>query len=37
VEDGEDLAVAYEQAKAKGLPVVPGEVVDEFDTAYPLA
>lgn len=37
VEDGEDLAVAYERAKAKGLPVVPGEVVDEFDTAYPLA
>jgi 2-polyprenyl-3-methyl-5-hydroxy-6-metoxy-1,4-benzoquinol methylase len=37
VEDGEDLAVAYKRAKAKGLPVVPGEVVDEFDTAYPLA
>jgi SAM-dependent methyltransferase len=37
VEDGEDLAVAYERAKAKGLPVLPGEVVDEFDTAYPLA
>jgi hypothetical protein len=37
LEDGEDLAVAYERAKVKGLPVVPGEVVDEFDTAYPLA
>ncbi len=37
IEDGEDLAVAYERAKAKGLPVVFGEVVDEFDTAYPLA
>lgn len=37
VEDGEDLVIAYERAKAKGLPVVPGEVVDEFDTAYPLA
>jgi 2-polyprenyl-3-methyl-5-hydroxy-6-metoxy-1,4-benzoquinol methylase len=37
VEDGEDLAVAYERAKAMGLPVVPGEVVDEFDAAYPLA
>lgn len=37
VEDGEDLAVAYARAKAKGLPVVPGEVVDEFDTSYPLA
>lgn len=37
VEDGEDLAVAYERAKAKGLPVVPGEVVDEFDAAYSLA
>ena len=37
VEDGEDLAVAYKRAKAKGLPVVPGEVVDELDTAYPLA
>ncbi len=37
VEDGEDLTLAYERAKARGLPVVPGEVVDEFDTAYPLA
>ena len=36
IEDGEDLAAAYARAKAKGLPVVPGEVVDEFDTAYPL-
>jgi 2-polyprenyl-3-methyl-5-hydroxy-6-metoxy-1,4-benzoquinol methylase len=36
VEDGEDLAAAYKRAKAKGLPVVFGEVVDEFDTAYPL-
>jgi 2-polyprenyl-3-methyl-5-hydroxy-6-metoxy-1,4-benzoquinol methylase len=37
LEDGEDLAVAYERARARGLPVVPGEVVDEFDRAYPLA
>lgn len=37
MEDGEDLAVAYERAKAKGLPVVPGEVIDEFNAAYPLA
>ena len=37
VEDGEDITVAYERAKANGLPVVLGEVVDEFDTAYLLA
>ncbi len=37
LEDGEDLAEAYERARLKGLPVVPGEVVDEIDTAYPLA
>jgi SAM-dependent methyltransferase len=35
VEDGEDLEEAYAKAKAQGLPVVPGEVVDEMDTAYP--
>lgn len=37
LEDGEDLNVACERAKAKGLPVVFGEVVDEFDSAYPQA
>jgi SAM-dependent methyltransferase len=37
VEDGVNLAVAYGRAKAKGLPVVPGEVVDDFDAAYTLA
>lgn len=37
VEDGEDLEAAYAKARAKGFPVVPGEVVDEIDTAYPLA
>lgn len=37
VEDGEDLEEAYRLAKAAGLPVVPGEVVDDFETAYPLA
>ena len=37
VEDGEDLEEAYAKACAQGLPVVPGEVVDEFDTAYPQA
>jgi len=36
VEDGEDLEDAYAKARAKGLPVVPGEVVAEMDTAYPL-
>jgi 2-polyprenyl-3-methyl-5-hydroxy-6-metoxy-1,4-benzoquinol methylase len=36
-EDGEDLEEAYQKAIAAGLPVVPGEVVDEFETAYPLA
>jgi len=35
VEDGEDLAEAYAKARAQGLPVVPGEVVDEMDSAYP--
>jgi 2-polyprenyl-3-methyl-5-hydroxy-6-metoxy-1,4-benzoquinol methylase len=34
VEDGEDLAEAYAKARAQGLPVVPGEVVDEMDSAY---
>jgi 2-polyprenyl-3-methyl-5-hydroxy-6-metoxy-1,4-benzoquinol methylase len=34
VEDGEDLAEAYTKAKAQGLPVVPGEVVDEFDSSF---
>lgn len=37
VEDGEELDEAYEKARAKGLPVVPGEVVDEMDSAYPQA
>jgi len=37
IEDGEDLEEAYSKAKAQGLPVVPGEVVDEMETAYPLA
>lgn len=37
VEDGEDLDEAYEKAKVQGLPVVPGEVVDEFESAYPQA
>jgi 2-polyprenyl-3-methyl-5-hydroxy-6-metoxy-1,4-benzoquinol methylase len=37
VEDGEDLEEAYQRAKAAGLPVVPGEVVDAFESAYPLA
>jgi SAM-dependent methyltransferase len=37
VEDGEDLAEAYAKARAQGLPVVPGEVVDEMDSAYPQA
>jgi 2-polyprenyl-3-methyl-5-hydroxy-6-metoxy-1,4-benzoquinol methylase len=37
VEDGEDLEEAYAKARARGLPVVFGEVVDEFDTAYPQA
>ena len=36
VEDGEDLDEAYAKAREQGLPVVPGEVVDEFDSAYPL-
>jgi 2-polyprenyl-3-methyl-5-hydroxy-6-metoxy-1,4-benzoquinol methylase len=34
VEDGEDLEEAYTKAKAHGLPVVPGEVVDEFEEAF---
>jgi len=37
VEDGEDLAEAYAKARAQGLPVAPGEVVDEIDSAYPQA
>jgi SAM-dependent methyltransferase len=37
VEDGEDLDEAYAKASDQGLPVVPGEVVDEFDSAYPQA
>lgn len=37
VEDGEELDEAYAKARAQGLPVVPGEVVDEMDTAYPQA
>jgi 2-polyprenyl-3-methyl-5-hydroxy-6-metoxy-1,4-benzoquinol methylase len=37
VEDGEELAKAYAKARAQGLPVVPGEVVDEMDSAYPQA
>lgn len=37
VEDGEDLEEAYAKARAQELPVVPGEVVDAFDTAYPQA
>jgi 2-polyprenyl-3-methyl-5-hydroxy-6-metoxy-1,4-benzoquinol methylase len=36
LEDVEDLTAAYERAKAKGLPVAPGEVVDELDNAFPL-
>ena len=32
-ESAEDRA-AYERARAMGLPVVPGEVVDELDEAY---
>jgi uncharacterized protein len=31
---GEALQAAYERARAKGLPVVFGEVVDEVDEAY---
>jgi 2-polyprenyl-3-methyl-5-hydroxy-6-metoxy-1,4-benzoquinol methylase len=34
LEDGEDLEEAYRNARAQGLPVVPGEVVDEFDSAF---
>ena len=37
VEDGENLEEAYAKAKAQGLPVVLGEVVDEMNTAYPEA
>jgi 2-polyprenyl-3-methyl-5-hydroxy-6-metoxy-1,4-benzoquinol methylase len=37
VEDGEDLEKAYAKARAQRLPVVPGEVVDEMDSAYPQA
>jgi 2-polyprenyl-3-methyl-5-hydroxy-6-metoxy-1,4-benzoquinol methylase len=36
VEDGEDLAGAFQRAAEKGLPVVPGEVVDVFDLAKKL-
>ena len=32
--DGEDVPGAYERAKAMGLPVVFGEVVDRADEAY---
>jgi SAM-dependent methyltransferase len=32
--DGEDVPGAYERAKAMGLPVVFGEVVDRTDEAY---
>lgn len=32
--DGEDVPAAYERAKAMGLPVVFGEVVDRADEAY---
>lgn len=32
--DQGELEEAYERARAKGLPVVPGEVVDEVDAAY---
>ena len=37
VEDGEELEEAYAKARAQGLPVVLGEVVDEMDSAYPQA
>jgi 2-polyprenyl-3-methyl-5-hydroxy-6-metoxy-1,4-benzoquinol methylase len=37
VEDGEVLEEAYAKARAQGLPVAPGEVVDEMATAYPQA
>jgi SAM-dependent methyltransferase len=37
VEDGEELEAAYEKARTQGLPVVPGEVVDEMESAYPQA
>lgn len=37
VEDGEELEEAYVKARGQGLPVVPGEVVDEVYTAYPQA
>jgi SAM-dependent methyltransferase len=30
----EDLDTAYRQAREKGLPVVPGELVDELEEAY---
>ncbi len=30
----EDLDAAYERARAKGLPVVHGELVDEVDTSF---
>ena len=35
VDDGEELEEAYVKAKGQGLPVVPGEVVDELYSAYP--
>lgn len=34
VPEGDEVSKAYEQAKALGLPVVYGEVVDEVDEAY---
>jgi 2-polyprenyl-3-methyl-5-hydroxy-6-metoxy-1,4-benzoquinol methylase len=34
-EDPRELKEAYERAKAKGLPVVVGEVVDKVDQAIP--
>ncbi len=32
--DSGELEKAYERARAQGLPVVPGELVDEVDAAY---
>jgi hypothetical protein len=37
VEDREDLDEAFKKARAQGLPVLPGEVVDEMASAYPQA
>ncbi len=32
--EGDEVGKAYERAIAQGLPVVPGEIVDELDAAY---